>query len=456
MLEAIYIASGGREQSLYAALTKDGPRLQQIALLQLLDPKAATELLTSKLAIDGADAAATRAIFGAVSLNDSPEVGKSLLQLAGNEQASIQLRALALDRIGGKLSGSWRALAQDAAANGVFRKLLAHKELRTAMLAIAGDNGLTKLAPDVLAIAKSTDAAVELRIKAIRAAVQLRADATAEVLRPLLDEKSIPLVEATLIALVELQDAKSLRDVLSNEKFAPAVRQITAERLMDSTGGALLLLKAVEDKKLPADLQKNVLAKAAKHPDANVRFLFEKFIPESERPKRLGEGIKAADIMALTGDAVRGQNIFFQSSAAQCKNCHAANGKGQNVGPDLSTIGTKYAKEVLLESILDPSKAIAPEFIVQLLETKQGLVYAGFLVEKTDQQVVLKDAKNQLIRVPAADVEQIVPQTKSMMPELVLRDVTAQDAADLLAFLQTLTKENAERLAKPPTAKPNQ
>jgi hypothetical protein len=40
--------------------------------------------------------------------------------------------------------------------------------------------------------------------------------------------------------------------------------------------------------------------------------------------------------------------------------------------------------------------------------------------------------------VPAAEVGEVVKQEKSLMPELVLRDMTAQDAADLLAFLESL------------------
>jgi hypothetical protein len=51
---------------------------------------------------------------------------------------------------------------------------------------------------------------------------------------------------------------------------------------------------------------------------------------------------------------------------------------------------------------------------------------------------VLKDVKSQQVRVPADDIEALVPQPKSLMPELILSEVTAQDAADLLAFLTTL------------------
>ena len=211
------------------------------------------------------------------------------------------------------------------------------------------------------------------------------------------------------------------------------------------TGGALVLLRLIEQHELPEVLVPQVLAKAQTHPDVNVRVLFERFIPEMDRPKRLGGAIDPAAILALKGDADRGRQIFFKSSAAQCKKCHRVQGFGDTLGPDLSQIGKKYERATLLETILDPSKAIAPEYVAYLLETTGGQVYAGFLVEKTDQEVTLKDVEGKQIRVPTAEIALFEPQKKSLMPELVLRDVTAQDAADLLAFLTSLTSAPAAK-----------
>ncbi len=197
-------------------------------------------------------------------------------------------------------------------------------------------------------------------------------------------------------------------------------------------------MRLIEEEQLPPEVRNQVVAKAVGHPDANVRVLYEKFLPEDQRPKKLGSGVSADEILALAGDANRGRVIFFKSSAAQCKHCHAVQGFGGTIGPELSNIGKKYERKALLETILEPSKAIAPEYVPYLLETTSGQVYAGFLVERTDEHVVLKDIKDQEVRVPADEIEALVEQQKSLMPELVLSEVTAQDAADLLAFLATL------------------
>ena len=60
------------------------------------------------------------------------------------------------------------------------------------------------------------------------------------------------------------------------------------------------------------------------------------------------------------------------------------------------------------------------------------------LVQKDDNEVVLKDAQDKVQHIPKTKIEQLVPQRKSLMPDLLVRDMTAQQVADLLAFLQAL------------------
>jgi putative heme-binding domain-containing protein len=73
-----------------------------------------------------------------------------------------------------------------------------------------------------------------------------------------------------------------------------------------------------------------------------------------------------------------------------------------------------------------------------VVETSSGTIHTGLLVERNDKVVVLKDAKNQPQSIPAGDIEGMFPQTKSFMPEMLLRDFTAQQAADLLEYLSSL------------------
>ncbi|HJT32583.1 MAG TPA: hypothetical protein VJ783_11115, partial [Pirellulales bacterium] len=80
-------------------------------------------------------------------------------------------------------------------------------------------------------------------------------------------------------------------------------------------------------------------------------------------------------------------------------------------------------------------KQIDPKFAAYLVETTAGQVHAGLLIEKTEREVILKDAQNNQIHIPADEIELFAPQQKSLMPDALLRDMTAQEAADLLEFL---------------------
>ena len=130
----------------------------------------------------------------------------------------------------------------------------------------------------------------------------------------------------------------------------------------------------------------------------------------------------------------------FSLRPVECpaRNCHRIAKDGKEVGPELTTIGRKLTRDQLLQSVLEPSKQIDPKYVTYLAETTSGQLFTGLLLEKTDDEVVLKDAQEKLSRVPTGDIEQLVPQRQSLMPDLLVRDMTAQQVADLLEYLCSL------------------
>jgi putative heme-binding domain-containing protein len=237
---------------------------------------------------------------------------------------------------------------------------------------------------------------------------------------------------------VPAEDRSALASLRRADGLSHAAHTAAIQRLASTTRGALMLLGLIESTNVPDTLRREVVAITRNSPQVEVRDLFERFIPEGERVKRLGDVIDRPALLGLRGDATRGRLIFTSNPAAQCKSCHRLGDVGENIGPDLAKIGTKYTKPALLDQILEPSKTIDSQFVAYLLETKDGRALSGLVVEKTDRAVVLKDAQGKTIKVPTTEVEQLVPQSRSLMPELLLRDMTAQQVADLLEFLTTL------------------
>jgi putative heme-binding domain-containing protein len=228
-------------------------------------------------------------------------------------------------------------------------------------------------------------------------------------------------------------DAAILGKELATERT-----QVGITRLLSSPDSALILAQHVGSLSVFDDFRSRAIERGYADPDPAIRDLFERFIPEEQRVQRLGGSIKAADILRLTGDAARGKSLFFDTAGVQCKNCHKIGDQGLALGPDLLQIGKKLDKVKLLESILEPSKTIDPQFVSHLVETTGGELHTGLLVRRTDAEVVLKKADGKEVAIPATEIERSVPQQKSLMPDLLLRDLTPQQAADLLEFLAGL------------------
>jgi len=214
------------------------------------------------------------------------------------------------------------------------------------------------------------------------------------------------------------------------------------DQLFSSTSGALAVLYAIDENRLPLPVRNQVVEKGTTHVDVIVRDLFERFVPEEKRTKRLGSVIDTMAILEVTGQAVHGKKLFFESATVACRNCHQIRGKGRKLGPDLSGIGKKYSRVEILESIVEPSKKIDPKFAQYIVETTKGLVLSGLLISRDEKQVVLADVEAKQKRIPTSEVEFMAPQRKSLMPELLLRDMSLQQVADLLAYLSLLKDDD--------------
>ena len=148
------------------------------------------------------------------------------------------------------------------------------------------------------------------------------------------------------------------------------------------------------------------------------------------------------------GDAERGLVIYDRI----CGQCHLMNGRGHEVGPNITANG-RGSYEQLLVSVFNPSLVIGDAYKSVTLRTVDGTVVTGLLVEKTDKRTVIKVQGAKEETIAAEDIEEFKQDKKSLMPEGVENQLNAQELADLFALL-TLeglpsAKENAKIMGTP-------
>jgi putative heme-binding domain-containing protein len=181
------------------------------------------------------------------------------------------------------------------------------------------------------------------------------------------------------------------------------------------------------------------ISEGLKSPDPNVRELFERFRPPSERPQGVDSSTPESTLLTLPGDAARGRALLQpDGKLASCLACHFVLGQGRDFGPDLSLVGSRLEKPQILASLLRPSETIDPRFRGTTVETRDGMVHTGFPVDRTAKELHLKLPTGQVHRLDSAGIIRETPLPFSLMPEQLLHGLAPQEVADLLAFLSSL------------------
>jgi putative heme-binding domain-containing protein len=199
------------------------------------------------------------------------------------------------------------------------------------------------------------------------------------------------------------------------------------------------VLRAVDDGWIKEPLRQKALEYAWHSPQPTVRDLFDRFLPDEKRVATLGMSPDPKKILALQGDAARGSQLLApQGKLAACFACHLVNGAGHEFGPDLSKVAARLQPDQILESLLQPSKVIAPGYQAVSVETNDGAMQVGFVVKEDAQDLSLKTATGQTLAIAQSSIKKRSNLPASLMPEGLLQSFTAQEAADLLAFLNSL------------------
>jgi putative heme-binding domain-containing protein len=133
----------------------------------------------------------------------------------------------------------------------------------------------------------------------------------------------------------------------------------------------------------------------------------------------------------------RGKDLF---AAAQCYKCHRMGLQGGILGPDLTSAGGKYGVRDMLISIVQPDKEISDQYGATQFVLDDGRVVVGRVINMHEKKLsVLTNMldPSSLTEVNRDSVEESLESKTSMMPSGLLDTFTAEEIADLVAYLRS-------------------
>ncbi|MBL6844312.1 MAG: HEAT repeat domain-containing protein [Verrucomicrobiae bacterium] len=133
---------------------------------------------------------------------------------------------------------------------------------------------------------------------------------------------------------------------------------------------------------------------------------------------------------------MRGMKSFLD---AQCHQCHQMDGRGIELGPDLSNVSERFRGKDLLQQILKPSSHIDEPYRLVRVETKEGEEWSGNLVDENEERIRLRPslfAPDELLSLRKKQIKTREISAVSPMPEGMLSTMDRQAILDLLAYLE--------------------
>lgn len=134
-------------------------------------------------------------------------------------------------------------------------------------------------------------------------------------------------------------------------------------------------------------------------------------------------------------DRKRGQDIF---RATLCAACHRFGPEGGAAGPDLTSVGGRFAIRDLAEAILDPSKEVSDQYAFDLIQRRDGSQVTGKIIEEKDEKWIIATSPfdfSQTLEIERNDIQEIKRSPVSPMPPGLVNRLNPDELKDLLAYL---------------------
>jgi putative membrane-bound dehydrogenase-like protein len=145
--------------------------------------------------------------------------------------------------------------------------------------------------------------------------------------------------------------------------------------------------------------------------------------------------VAAKRALAAEGDAKKGEALF---KAQSCVACHTTADGQTPKGPHLADIGKRLKADEMVESVLKPGAKLAQGYEMYRFVMTDERVFQGFVVSERADATVIRETTGVQRELKQADIALRQMQKQSAMPEGLAANLTPDQLADLIAYLQSL------------------
>jgi putative heme-binding domain-containing protein len=163
------------------------------------------------------------------------------------------------------------------------------------------------------------------------------------------------------------------------------------------------------------------------------------------KPWTMDDLLPAIADLGTGHDWNQGRELFKK---AACGACHAfaSEAEGAGLAPDLTAVASKFTRDIILQSILEPSATLNGQYFHTTFTLKNGDVVTGSVVDTANGKIVVAPVMlnpQVTVEIAAGDVKSEAPSPVSPMPAGLIDDFSREQVVALLAFLDAGGDRNA-------------
>ena len=138
-------------------------------------------------------------------------------------------------------------------------------------------------------------------------------------------------------------------------------------------------------------------------------------------------------VAEMGGNPQEGRRYFVQQG---CQTCHTVKEGEPLKGPHLGGIAERYSRRELAESIMRPNAHIAQGFSTHWFEMEDGTRHIGFIIRESGDEVEIGNPVGSVTVLDKDDIANRGQQEDSMMPSGLVQQLTPQQLASLITYLE--------------------